>query len=68
MPTTRRGDRPSDTTYLATGLFAGLADATEQGRVAEAQRARADLAALGWEVRYRRPGPRLARPSEGGGR
>jgi hypothetical protein len=65
MSTARRADRPSDKTFLATGLFARLADAIERGQFVEAGRARARLAALGFVVTSRRSRP-ARRPGGGG--
>jgi hypothetical protein len=66
MSNARRADRPSDTTFLATGLFARLADAIDRGRFVEASRTRARLAAVGFVVNFRTPRP--ARRPEGGAR
>lgn len=66
MSTDRRGQRPSDRTFLAAGLFARLADAIDRGRFGEASRTRARLAALGFVVSFRNS--RLARRPEGGRR
>ena len=44
-------------TYEATVVFARLADAIEEGRFVEANRATLRLARLGYTVTYRKPRP-----------
>lgn len=62
MKTRRHSDPPvSDRTFKAAGLFARLADAMDQGDLAAAAAAQADLARLGFNVRIgsepKRPEP-----------